>query len=85
MVDFNSNLKNMVEHVELTRPNWRQTFKGRLNEKFFSIEISVLQKLGSKNIFKIPRPIAKVMDLKNSKDTLTEILHFLSIFVLTHI
>ena len=35
---------------------------GRLNEKFFSIKISVLQKLGSKNIFRKPRAIFRVLN-----------------------
>ena len=57
-------------------------FKGRLNENFFPMEISAFQKLGSKNIFRKPREIFRVMDRKTSKNTLTEILHFFDYFCL---
>ena len=59
--------------------------KGRLNENFFPMEISIFQKLGSKNSFKIPRAIFRVMNRKKSKKTLTEILHFWDILAMTHV
>ena len=49
------------------------------------VENAVLQKLDSKNIFRMGTEISRVLNPKFSKDTSIEILTFLTIFAFTHV